>query len=90
MGSSARSLGREALGPGVQRTGPEEEEAPGVSLRARGTTVSPRVESKAGGPGMTSEPKKEALRQRRSDKVPECQICCEATVLDKLYVSEVI
>ena len=64
MGSSVRSLGREAPGPGVKRTGPEEELAPGVSLRSRGTTVSPRVESKDGGPGMTSEPKKEVLRQR--------------------------
>ena len=90
MGSSVRSLGREAPGPGVRCTRPEEELAFGVSLRLRGTTVSPFVGSHDGGLGMTSDPKTEVFRQRRSQKVPEGQICCEATVLDKLYVSEVI
>ena len=89
MGSSVRSRGREAPGLGVRRTRPDEELVPGVSyLRSRGTTASPSDGSKVGGLGMTSEPKKEVLRQRSSQKVPECQRCCEATVLDKLYVSK--
>ena len=84
MDSSARSRGREAPGPGVRRTGPEEEVAPGVALCSRGTTVSPRVESNVGGPGMTSQPQKEVLHQRSSQRVPEGQRCDEATVSNKL------
>ena len=56
-----------APGPGVRRTRPDEELAPG-SLRSRGTTVSPCDESKDGGPGMTNAPQIEVLRLRSSQK----------------------
>ena len=56
-----------APGPGVRRTGPDEELALG-SLRSRGTTVSPFNESKDGGPGMTNEPQIEVLRRKRLTK----------------------
>ena len=67
-----------APGPGVRRTGPEEELAPG-SLRSRGTTVSPSDKSNGGGLGMTNEPQNEVLRQRNSKNVLMGQIVCEAT-----------
>ena len=57
---------KKAPGPGVRCTGPEEELAPGVSLRARGTTVSPSAGSNVGGEGMTSESKREVLLKRNS------------------------
>ena len=62
-----------APGPGVRRTGPDEELALG-SLRSRGTTVSPFNESKDGGPGMTNEPQIEAFRRRSLQNMFEGQI----------------
>ena len=84
MGFSVRSRGREAPGPGVRRTRLDEALVPGVSyLRSRGTTASPSDGLKVGGLGMTSEPKKEVLHQRSSQRAPEGQRCYAATVSNK-------
>ena len=81
MGPSVRSSGREAPGPGVKRTMPDEELDPGVPyLRSRGTQVSPNEASKVGGLVMASAPKKEVFSPKNSQRVPEGQRCNEATV----------
>ena len=69
MGSSVRSCGREAPGPGVRRAKPDEELDPGVAyLRSRAIQVSPSEASEVGALGMTSAPTKEVFHQRSSQR----------------------